>query len=244
MRRADRLFDIIQVLRLARTPITAAAIAAELEVASRTVYRDIATLQARRVPIEGAAGLGYVLRRGFELPPLMFTEDEIEAVTVGLRLLRRTGDPGLEAAARSVLNKLAAVMPDALRERLAAAPFHVAAGGAPTPGAVSLSDIRAAIRAARKMRIEYVDGKGASSRRTIRPIAVEYYTQATLVCAWCELRDNYRHFRADRIAGAELLDESFGEQAKALLAGWEELTRAAPRQEDQQVPAGVDRAAK
>jgi len=146
MRRADRLFDIIQVLRLARTPITAAAIAAELEVAPRTVYRDIATLQARYVPIEGAAGLGYVLRRGFELPPLMFTEDEIEAVTVGLRLLRRTGDPGLEAAARSVLNKLAAVMPDALRERLEAAPFHVAAGGAPTPGAVSLSDIRAAIR--------------------------------------------------------------------------------------------------
>ena len=237
MRRADRLFDIIQVLRLARTPITAAAIAAELEVAPRTVYRDIATLQARYVPIEGAAGLGYVLRRGFELPPLMFTEDEIEAVTVGLRLLRRTGDPGLEAAARSVLNKLAAVMPDALRERLEAAPFHVAAGGAPTPGAVSLSDIRAAIRAARTMRIESVDGKGTSSRRTIRPIAVEYYTQATLVCAWCELRDGYRHFRADRIAGAELLDESFGEQAKALLAGWEELTRAAPGRQDRAVSA-------
>lgn len=233
MRRADRLFDIIQVLRLARTPITAAAIAAELEVAPRTVYRDIATLQARSVPIEGAAGLGYVLRRGFELPPLMFTEDEVEAVTVGLRLLRRTGDPGLEAAARSVLNKLAAVMPDALRERLPAAPFHVAAGGAPAPGAVSLSDIRAAIRAARKMRIEYVDGKGATSRRTIRPIAVEYYTQATLVCAWCELRDDYRHFRADRIAGAKLLDENFREQAKALLAGWEELTRTAPRQQGQ-----------
>jgi predicted DNA-binding transcriptional regulator YafY len=241
MRRADRLFDIIQVLRLARTPITAAAIAAELEVAPRTIYRDIVTLQSRRVPIEGAAGLGYVLRRGFELPPLMFTEDEVEAVTVGLRLLRRTGDSGLEAAARSVLMKLAAVMPDALRERLETAPFRVAAGGAPAPGAVSLADIRAAIRAARKMLIEYVDGKGTVSRRTIRPIAVEYYTQATLVCAWCELRDGYRHFRADRIAAAELLEERFAEQARALLAGWKELTRAAPRDAAQGSAPSLDR---
>ena len=123
MRRADRLFDIIQVLRLARTPVTAAAIAAELEVAPRTVYRDIATLQARRVPIEGAAGLGYVLRRGYELPPLMFTEEEIEAIAVGVRLLPRTGDPALTVAARNVLTKLAAVVPEPLRERLAGAPF-------------------------------------------------------------------------------------------------------------------------
>ena len=111
MRRADRLFDIIQVLRLARTPITAAAIAAELEVAPRTVYRDIATLQARRIPIEGAVGIGYVLRRGFELPPLMFTEDEAEAIAVGVRLLARTGDPGLQKAAESVLSKVTLVVP-------------------------------------------------------------------------------------------------------------------------------------
>jgi len=180
MRRADRLFDIIQVLRLARTPLTAAAIAAELEVAPRTVYRDIATLQSRRVPIEGAAGIGYVLRRGFELPPLMFTEEEAEAIVVGLRMLRRTGDPGLAAAARSVATKLAAVVPEGMRVHLSAAPIHVSARGAPTATAVDLATIRAAIRAARKLRIDYVDGKGATStriaaslRRNIRPQSAE-----------------------------------------------------------------------
>ncbi|MDE2199570.1 MAG: YafY family transcriptional regulator [Rhodospirillales bacterium] len=225
MRRADRLFDIIQVLRLARAPITAAAIAAELEVTPRTVYRDIATLQARRVPIEGAAGIGYVLRRGYDLPPLMFTEEEAEAITVGLRLLRRTGDPALEAAARSVVGKLASVLPEGLRAHLAAAPFHVSDRGAPTPAGVDLADIRAAIRAARKLQLDYVDGKGATTRRTVRPIAMEYYSEATLVCAWCELRADYRHFRADRIVLATVLDAGFAPEAGRLRAGWRALTQ-------------------
>ncbi len=225
MRRADRLFDIIQVLRLARTPVTAATIAEELEVTPRTVYRDIATLQARRVPIDGEAGVGYVLRRGFELPPLMLTEEEVEAVAVGMRLLRRTGDPGLEAAARNVLTKLAAAMPDILREHLISGPFHVAAGRAPEPGPVNPSAIRAAIRSARKMRIDYVDLKGATSTRTICPVAMEYHVQATLICAWCELRNDYRHFRADRIVGAQVLEDSFASAASQLTAGWLALTQ-------------------
>ena len=225
MRRADRLFDIIQVLRLARTPVTAAAIAEELEVTPRTVYRDIATLQARRVPIDGEAGIGYVLRRGFELPPLMLTEEEVEAVAVGMRLLRRTGDPGLEAAARNVLTKLAAAMPDMLRERLVSGPFRVATGRAPAPGPVDPSEIRAAIRSTRKMRIDYVDLKGATSTRTICPVAMEYHVQATLICAWCELRNDYRHFRADRIVGAQVLEDSFASAASQLTAGWLALTQ-------------------
>src|ERR1700739_4575865 len=128
MRRSDRLFDIIQRLRTARAPLTAAAIAAELEVTPRTVYRDIAALQASRVPIEGAAGIGYVWRRGYDLPPLMFSPDEVEAVLVGMRLLRRTRDPGLQQAAESVLSKLAAVLPEALRGSLGTPPFHVFEG--------------------------------------------------------------------------------------------------------------------
>src|SRR5246127_433811 len=111
MRRSDRLFDIIQRLRTARGPTTAAALADELEVTVRTVYRDVATLQARRVPIEGAPGLGYVLRRGFDLPPLMFNSEEIEAIAVGARLLSRTGDASLQDAANSVLSKVAVVLP-------------------------------------------------------------------------------------------------------------------------------------
>ena len=116
LRRADRLFDIIRILRAASQPVTAAGIADELEVTVRTVYRDVATLQARRIPIEGAAGVGYVLRRGYELPPLMFTEDEAEAIAVGVRLLARTGDPGLQKAANSVLSKVTLVVPDPLRD--------------------------------------------------------------------------------------------------------------------------------
>ena len=225
MRRADRLFDIIQILRLARAPVTAACIAAELEVTPRTVYRDIVTLQARRVPIEGEAGVGYVLRRGFELPPLMLTEEEVEAVAVGARLLRRTGDPGLEAAARTLLTKLAAVMPDALRAHLDGVPFHVSERGAPAPEALDLAEVRAAIREARKMRIDYVDTKDAPTSRVICPIAVEYYAEATLICAWCELRGDYRHFRADRVRAARLLKDGFRPEAGRLTAGWIALTR-------------------
>jgi predicted DNA-binding transcriptional regulator YafY len=226
VRRADRLFDIIQVLRLARTPVTAAAIAAELEVAPRTVYRDIATLQARRVPIEGAAGLGYVLRRGFELPPLMFTDEETEAIAIGLKLLHRTGDPALMVAARSVVAKLMAVVPHGMRTQLAEAPFHVSHAGAPPTGDVNLSEIRAAIRDARKLHIAYVDGHGSATSRTVRPVAMEFYDNATLICGWCELRNGYRHFRTDRINDVQVLTEGFAEQAPQLMAGWLALTRS------------------
>ncbi|MBV8456340.1 MAG: YafY family transcriptional regulator [Acetobacteraceae bacterium] len=225
MRRADRLFDIIQILRLARTPVSAAAIAAELEVTSRTVYRDIATLQARRVPIEGAAGLGYVLRRGYELPPLMFTPEEAEAIVIGLRLLPRTGDATLTEAARSVLHKLATVAPEELRERLIAPPFHVSRQGAPAPDRFDLGMVREAIRDARKLRIAYVDGTGSATARTIRPIAMEFYIQATLICAWCELRGDFRHFRADRIKVIAALEDSFAAEARTLRDGWLALTR-------------------
>src|SRR5262249_33138443 len=125
MRRADRLFDLIQILRSAKKPVTAAALAAEMEVTVRTVYRDVATLQARRVPIEGAPGLGYVLRKGFDLPPLMFTVDEIEAITVGARMMQRLRDPDLQAAARRVLDKVMVVVPESLRSHLAEAPVYV-----------------------------------------------------------------------------------------------------------------------
>src|ERR1700712_1801265 len=125
MRRADRLFDVIQALRSAKGPMTAAALAEQLGVTVRTVYRDVATLQARRVPIEGAAGVGYVLRKGFDLPPLMFTMDEIEAIAVGARLVRRLKDPKLQAAADAVLAKVTVVVPERLRQHIADAPVYV-----------------------------------------------------------------------------------------------------------------------
>jgi len=220
MRRADRLFDIIQRLRTARGPTTAAALAEDLEVTPRTVYRDIATLQARRVPIEGEAGIGYVLRRGFDLPPLMFTVEEIEAIAVGARLVARTGDAALQDAAASVLSKVTVVLPDTLRDQLAAAPIYVSSNGARVPESVDLSVVRQAIRNERKLDIEYIDEKGTRTERIIWPIAVAYYVQATLIGAWCELRRDYRHFRADRINMLTVLDERFPSDNGRLMAEW------------------------
>jgi predicted DNA-binding transcriptional regulator YafY len=220
LRRADRLFDILRILRAAARPVTAASIADELEVTVRTVYRDIATLQARRVPIEGAAGIGYVLRRGFDLPPLMFTEDEAEAIAVGVRMLARTGDPGLQKAAERVLSKVTLVVPDPLRDYLTAAPVYVSKSGAPVPAQRDLpATIRHAIRDGRKMRIAYQDEDGRETRRVIQPFAVAYYVEATLICAWCELRNDIRHFRTDRVVSAEVLSESFS-IPKKVIAAW------------------------
>jgi predicted DNA-binding transcriptional regulator YafY len=220
MRRTDRLFDIIQTLRVAKQPMTAATIAERLEVTVRTVYRDIATLQARRIPIEGAAGIGYVLRRGFDLPPLMFTADEIDAIAVGARLVRRLRDPGLQDAADSVLAKITTILPEALRAGVVSAPFYVSAGQAATPEGIDLSDVRYAIRETRKMRITYADASGQRTNRTIWPIAMAYYVDATLIGAWCELRVDYRHFRVERIVTSTLLEDIFSTDGGKLVEGW------------------------
>src|ERR1700684_2442660 len=169
LRRADRLFDILRILRAAPRPVTAAAIAEELEVAVRTVYRDVATLQARRVPIEGAAGIGYVLRRGFDLPPLKFTTEEVDAIAVGAQLVRRLRDPALPHAAASVLAKVSTVLPEATRAHFSSAPFYVSEGSAHVPDGVDLSAIRSAIRDSRKMRLEDVDEQARRARRDTLP---------------------------------------------------------------------------
>jgi predicted DNA-binding transcriptional regulator YafY len=228
MRRADRLFDIIQTLRAARAPVTAAALAGALEVTTRTVYRDIATLQARRVPIEGAAGIGYVLRRGFDLPPLMFTIEEVDAIAVGARLVRRLRDPRLQQAADSVLSKVKTALPDALRPPLETPAFYVSGGDTAVPAGVDPSQLRAAIRDSRKMRIGYRDGNGRRTERTIWPIAMAYYVDVTLVGAWCELRADYRNFRLDRIAASTLLDDRFPADDGRLMAEWLALRKERP----------------
>ena len=237
MRRADRLFDIIQTLRTARKPMTAAALAEGLEVTVRTIYRDVAALQARRVPIEGAAGVGYVLRRGFDLPPLMFTVEEIEAVTVGARLVQRLRDRELQAAARRVLDKVTVVLPDSLRSHLDR-PFYVSRGDAAEPTGIDLAELRAAIRDRRKMRIAYLDEQRQRTRRTIWPLAMAYYVDVTLVGAWCELRKGLRNFRVERIASGRMLADRFQDPQGRLLAQW----LALPKQRGDDGPAAPSRA--
>jgi predicted DNA-binding transcriptional regulator YafY len=228
MRRADRLFDIIQNLRTSPHPVTAAALADKLEVTVRTIYRDIAALQGSRVPIEGAPGLGYVLRRGFDLPPLMFTIEETDAIAIGVRLLRRLRDPKLEAAAQSVLAKLAAVVPQELQPQLVAAPLYVSEGSAPAVTGIDLSQLRNAIRETRKLAITYANEEGRRTQRTIWPIAMAYYVDVTLVGAWCEMRQDFRHFRVDRILSARVLDERFPANSGKLMAEWLALQKDRP----------------
>jgi len=220
VRRSDRLFDIIQTLRVATQPMTAATIADRLEVTVRTVYRDVATLQARRVPIEGAPGIGYVLRRGFDLPPLMFTADEIDAIAVGARLVRRLRDPGLQHAADGVLAKVTTVLPEALKSGVTAAPFFVSDGDAEQPKGINLSELRRAIRETRKVQIKYSDAQGKQSERTIWPVAMAYYVDVTLLGAWCELRNDFRHFRVERIVASTILDDAFSADGSALMERW------------------------
>ncbi|HYC15342.1 MAG TPA: YafY family protein [Stellaceae bacterium] len=232
MRRADRLFEIVQLLRGASAPSTAASLAAALEVTVRTVYRDIAALQARRVPIEGERGVGYVLRKGFTLPPLMFTADEIDAIAVGVRLVRRIRDPKLQKAAAAVLSKVTAIVPDEVRPQLVGAPLYVSDGTAVVPHAVELAEVRHAIREARKMRIDYVDEAGSFTRRTVWPIAMVYYVDVTLIAGWCELRKDFRHFRVERIQGSEVLQERFPTDNGRLLRKWLVLQEARSDESD------------
>jgi predicted DNA-binding transcriptional regulator YafY len=225
MPRSDRLFDIIQQLRTATKPVTAAALAAELEVTPRTVYRDIATLQARRVPIEGEAGVGYVLRKGFDLPPLMFTIDEAEAIAVGARLVSRLKDPALQAAADAVLAKVTVVVPERLRPHIADTPVYISPGMAADVQGADLAEVRAAIRDSRKLFIAYADVDGRRTNRTIWPIAMAYYVDVTLVGAWCELRADYRNFRVERIQSSKVLDEHFDQQGGKLFREWSALPK-------------------
>lgn len=220
MRRADRLFQIIQVLRRTRRPVTADAIAAELETSKRTIYRDIADLIGQRVPIRGEAGIGYVLEGGFDLPPLMLTPDEIEAAVLGAQWVARRGDPNLARAAGDLIAKIGAAVPERLR------PFVFEPVGRAVPAAAMQKDnldmalVRSQIHNGRKLAIGYRDEKGAESRRTIWPIAIGYLETVRHVVGWCELRRDFRSFRTDRIGEAEFLDDRYPERPAALRAKW------------------------
>lgn len=227
MRRAERLFDVIQVLRTAKSPITAARLAERLEVTVRTIYRDIAALQARDVPIEGAAGLGYMLRRGFELPPVMFTADELDAISIGVRMVRRLRDPALETAAESVLSKITTIVPDRLKPDVAEPAIFISAGNAASPHGIRTADVRLAIRRSRKVRITYRDAMERHTSRTIWPIALAYYVDVTLIGAWCELRSDFRHFRVERVVSSTILDEQYSTDGGKLLQRWRAAQSAA-----------------
>ncbi|HEY9126496.1 MAG TPA: YafY family protein [Acidobacteriaceae bacterium] len=212
MRRADRLFRIVQLLRAGRLQ-TARGLATKLQVSERTIYRDVQDLQLSGVPILGEAGVGYTLRRDYDLPPLMFDPREITALVLGSRMVAAWGDAELASAANDALRKIEAVLTPAIRDRIDAVPIY-APGTNLTYGAGmetrrNLESIRRAIESARIIRADYADANGAATERRLRPVALHFWGQVWTVVAWCELREDFRSFRIDRFRGIHLLEERF-----------------------------------
>jgi predicted DNA-binding transcriptional regulator YafY len=220
MRRADRLFQIIQILRRGRRPVTAQALAEELETSKRTVYRDIADLVGQRAPIRGEAGVGYILEDGFDLPPLMLTPEEVEAAVLGAQMVAARGDPALRRAAQDLIAKIGAVIPEALRPLVLEPATRAAPNWRATPDNVDMAHVRAAIRAGHKVTLTYRDEQDRESERTVWPFAIGYYETSRLIVAWCELRGDFRSFRTDRVSAAAFSEIRCPERPATLRARW------------------------
>jgi predicted DNA-binding transcriptional regulator YafY len=219
MSRSERLLDLIQGLRRHRRPVSGQVLADELGISIRTLYRDIATLQGQGAPIEGEAGLGYVLKPGFMLPPLMFSDEEIEAIVLGSRWVAKQPDRRLSVAAANALAKIAAVLPDDLREDLDASTLLVGPPMTAIEG-IDLGVVRQAIRNERKVAFLYRDAGGAASQRIVWPFALGFFDKVRVVVAWCEMRQDFRHFRADRISDLNPIDTRYPRRRQALLKEW------------------------
>jgi len=229
MSRADRLLRLVQLLRRYRTPVTAAALASELEVSVRSVYRDVETLRAQGAGIDGSAGLGYVLQPGYLLPPLMFTDEELEALLLGLRLVAEHGDSSLGRTSADVLAKLRAVLPRDLRLLLDHGALLVGPASKRAPEQIDLAEVRRALRLQRKVRIDYAKPNGEHGSRTIWPIALGFFERVRVVVAWCEQRKAFRSFRTDRILSWKALDVPIGRPRSTLLKEFRENENIQPQ---------------
>jgi predicted DNA-binding transcriptional regulator YafY len=226
MSRTSRLFKLMDALRGRRRPVTAAELSGELSVSTRTVYRDVQTLVGLGAPIDGGAGVGYVLRAGFFLPPLMFGEEELEALVLGVRWVQGQGDTALAQAADSALAKIATASPRDLRDRIAETGLWAPRFGRPAQQGAGLRVIREAIRRGQKLKIRYRSIGGADTERPIWPLALVFFEGARLVAAWCELRSDFRHFRADRISSLEVTGVSYPKPRRELTRLWRQQLRA------------------
>jgi predicted DNA-binding transcriptional regulator YafY len=221
MSRTGRLFLLMDALRGYRHPVTAARLAAQLGVSERTIYRDLQTLGELGAPVSGGAGVGYVLRAGFFLPPLMFGADELEALVLGARWVRRQGDDALAAAATSALAKIAAATPRDLRDDMADTSLWVPIGQDQRDASDShVRPVRVAIRYQQRLRLSYRDEHGSATERTVWPFALAFLEGRRLLAAWCELRGANRHFRIDRIVAVSALGERYPVRRHALLQAW------------------------
>ncbi len=225
MRRADRLFQIIQYLR-GRRLTTARWLADKLEVSERTIYRDIADLVTSGVPIDGEAGVGYILRRGFDMPPLMFSRDELEALVLGARMVSAWAGTELARSAEQVLSKVEAVLPDERKGEAAAARLFVPGFMNSEELALRMDILRGAINQRRLIRLQYSDAKMQQSERIVRPLGLFFWGRVWTMVAWCEMRDDFRSFRIDRIAEVEVMEQHFNEQEGMSLGDFLSMMKA------------------
>jgi len=226
MNRTERLFALMDALRRHRRPVTAASLADELSVSLRTIYRDVQVLIGLGAPIDGEAGLGYLLRPGFFLPPLMFSEDELEALVLGARWVARQSDTALTLAASNALAKIAAASPKDLRDAMANTGLWVAPIAKDVGAGADVKLVREAIRREHKLVIAYVAETGASTERAIWPIAMAFFERRQTVAAWCELRRAFRHFRTDRITALTPTGERYPKRRSDLVKAWRRETNA------------------
>jgi len=231
MRRADRLFQIVQYLRGGRLT-TAAMLSERLEVSERTIYRDIADLQSTGVPIDGEAGVGYVMRAGFDLPPLMFSRDEIVALVAGARLIRAWGGADMARAAEEALVKIDAVLPDAERARAQSVQVHSMAPGMTEALRELIDRLERAVDARRSITVAYKDAAGTASSRRLRPLGLWFWGKVWTLVAWCELRQDFRMFRLDRIDLLTVEDTVFRpERGKELADFYRQMEESGYRRE-------------
>ncbi len=229
MSRSERLLQLLQVLRRYRRPVSGRALADELGVSIRTLYRDIASLQAQGAMIEGEPGIGYVMKPGFMLPPIMFRSEELDALVLGMRWVADRCDKTLSSGALGALAKIAAVLPSELRRELDESSLLV---GAPLkrPTQIIAPDLlRAAVRAERKLEMTYEHAQGVRSRRVVWPFALVYFDQARVLMCWCELRGDFRNFRSDRIVHLEQMEQRYPKRRSTLLREWRKLNPVASR---------------
>ncbi len=220
MARAERLLSLLQVLRRHKRPVSGARLAQELGISIRTLYRDMASLQAQGADIEGEPGVGYVLRPSFMLPPLMFSQAELEALILGFRWVEKFADEPLTKAAGDAMAKISAVLPDNLRDSLESTALRVGPRVIQDAELVDLGIARTAIRLQRKLRITYIDGAGQESERVIWPFSLGYFQHFRILVGWCELKGDFRHFRTDRIRGLVSLEESYPRHRADLFKQW------------------------
>lgn len=224
MRRTERLFQIIQILRSTQSPITGRELADELEISLSTLYRDMAELNAQRIPITGEAGVGYVLRGGYDMPPLMLTADELEAAALGAAWVASEADPSLARAARDLVSKLSTAIPKELR------PVVLDASSKPIRTRVKVSEqfdsalLRHAIRERYRLQLVYTDRDGSTTDRIVWPLLIAFLDRTRYLVGWCETKEDYRHFKTERVQELRVLGEKYPGRRAFLLKGWEEAT--------------------